>query len=161
MTLKVVRCSLPSRRVTNRRSRSLVSGPWLRLRADHNHWAHPLPAAAPARPCPGLRYLYSRTSSAAQPVSSVTAGPRIDPWCPHWHCPLSPPATLPGLLATLLQTLTVSNFSSDCVSLAEDKTLTAVKYNTLSRCHKCRRLNFVLTMLLYHITLTFDNEIKM
>ena len=157
MTLKVVRCSLPSRRVTNRRSRSLVSGPWLRLRADHNHWAHPLPGStSQALPWPPLLVLQDQLSQ-----SPVTAGPRIDPWCPHWHCPLSPPATLPGLLATLLQTLTVSNFSSDCVSLAEDKTLTAVKYNTLSRCHKCRRLNFVLTMLLYHLTLTFDNEIKM
>ena len=119
-----------------------------------------IPCQPPHQPGPALASV-TCTPGPAQPVSSVTAGPRIDPWCPHWHCPLSPPATLPGLLATLLQTLTVSNFSSDCVSLAEDKTLTAVKYNTLSRCHKCRRLNFVLTMLLYHITPTFDNEIKM
>ena len=114
-------CKMLSRRVTTRRARSLVSGPW--LRADHNHWAHPRPGSTSQAlaPATSLRHLYSGTSSRSL-QSQLSRGSIPGAHCAH--CPRQPSSL--GLLPTLLQTLTVSNFSSNCVSLAEDKTLTAV-----------------------------------
>ena len=135
-------CKMLSRRVTPRRSLSLVSGPW--LRADHNHWAHPRPGSTSQAlaPATSLRHLYSGTSSRSL-QSQLSRGS-----IPGAHCARQPPSL--GLLATLLQTLTVSNFSSNCVSVAEDKT--HCSYNALSRCRNGRRLNIILTILRHHNT---------
>ena len=141
-------CKMLSRRVTTRRARSLVSGPW--LRADHNHWAHPRPGSTSQAlaPATSLRHLYSGTSSLSL-QSPVTAEQRIDPWCPL--CPLSLPAILPGLAA---------DFTADshCVKLQLQLCQFSrgqdphCSYNALMRCRKCRRLNIILTILRHHNT---------